>query len=60
MLGPYRLVERTEAVGLAEVWTAYHAGLRRYVVAKVLLPHLVAQPGYLERFQPHGQFAHYR
>ena len=50
-LGPYRLVERAGAGGMAEVWRAYQPGLERYVAVKVLPSRYATQPGYLERFR---------
>jgi serine/threonine protein kinase len=50
-LGPYRLVERAGAGGMAEVRKGYQARLDRYVAIKVLPRHLAGQPGYVERFE---------
>jgi tetratricopeptide (TPR) repeat protein len=49
-LGPYRLLERVGAGGMATVYKAYHAAMDRYVAIKVLPRHLARDAGFLARF----------
>ena len=54
-LGKYRLLERMGMGGMAQVYKSYHAELDRYVAVKVLHPYLVADEGFLQRFQREGR-----
>lgn len=51
LLGPYRLVERAGAGGMAEVWRAHHPGLDLDVAIKVLARRYSDEPDYLARFR---------
>ena len=50
-LGSYRVLEPLGRGGMAEVYKGYHPLLDRYVAIKVLLPHLVKDSAFAERFQ---------
>ncbi len=50
-LGSYRVLEPLGRGGMAEVYKGYHPLLDRYVAIKVLLPHLVKDSSFAERFQ---------
>ena len=50
-LGPYRILERVGAGGMATVYKAYHAAMDRYVAIKVLPQHLARDPNFRARFQ---------
>jgi serine/threonine protein kinase len=50
-IGPYRLVGRAGAGGMAEVWRAYDARLKRYVAIKFLSPRYATDQQYLDRFR---------
>jgi serine/threonine protein kinase len=49
-LGPYRVLERIGAGGMATVYKAYHAAMDRYVAIKVLPPHLARHADFHARF----------
>src|SRR5215217_7438214 len=49
-LGPYRVLERIGAGGMATVYRAYHAAMDRYVAIKVLPRHLARDPDFHARF----------
>ena len=49
-LGPYRVLERIGAGGMATVYRAYHAAMDRYVALKVLPRHLAHHPDFHARF----------
>ncbi|MFN8636266.1 MAG: serine/threonine-protein kinase [Chloroflexota bacterium] len=53
--GPYRLVSRAGAGGMAEVWRAYDVRLKRYIAVKFLSPRYGTDPEYLERFAREAQ-----
>ena len=52
-----RLLQRPNVVSEAAAKESAHAGRPRHRRAA---HHGAVVPAYLERFQPHGQFAHYR
>jgi serine/threonine protein kinase len=54
-VGPYRLVGRAGSGGMAEVWRAYDARLKRYVAIKFLSPRYATDQTYLERFRHEAQ-----
>src|SRR6476619_6962235 len=54
-VGPYRLVGQAGSGGMAEVWRAYDARLKRYVAIKFVSPRYVSDPLYLERFRHEAQ-----
>jgi serine/threonine protein kinase len=49
--GKYRLVERLGQGGMAEVFSAFQAGVERLVVVKILHCHLASDETFVERFQ---------
>jgi serine/threonine protein kinase len=54
-IGPYRLVGRAGSGGMAEVWRAYDARLKRYVAIKFLSPRYATDSTYLDRFRNEAQ-----
>src|SRR3954471_9978626 len=54
-VGPYRLVGRAGSGGMAEVWRAYDARLKRYVAIKFLSPRYATDDLYLDRFRHEAQ-----
>ncbi|MCP5099703.1 MAG: serine/threonine protein kinase, partial [Chloroflexi bacterium] len=54
-LGKYRIQSRLAQGGMADVYLAYEAQLRRQVVVKVILPHLANNEEYAARFQREAQ-----
>src|SRR5438105_4263896 len=54
-LGKYELHERLGRGGMAEVWKAFDAQLRRYVAIKLLHANLQADPDFVARFTHEAQ-----
>src|SRR5207248_1164186 len=54
-LGKYELHERLGRGGMAEVWKAFDAQLRRYVAIKLLHANLLADPDFVARFTHEAQ-----
>lgn len=50
-VGPYRLVEKLGAGGMAEVYKAYHPRLERYVAIKFIRPELATDEDFKARFE---------
>lgn len=50
-IGRYKIVERLGQGGMAEVFKGYQAHLDRFVAIKVMHPNLVAEKGFIKRFQ---------
>jgi phosphate/phosphite/phosphonate ABC transporter binding protein len=54
LIGRYRILDRLATGGMAEIFLACEqgtAGLRRLVVIKRILPHLAADPSYVDMFR---------
>jgi eukaryotic-like serine/threonine-protein kinase len=50
-LGPYRIVERIGAGGMATVYKAFEPSMNRYVAIKAMPAHLARDPNFRLRFQ---------
>jgi serine/threonine-protein kinase len=50
-LGPYKLEAKLGGGGMADVYRAYQASVKRYIAIKVMLPEIANQPGFVERFE---------
>jgi serine/threonine protein kinase/Tol biopolymer transport system component len=50
-LGQYQILEELGQGGMAVVYKAWQASLRRYVAIKVMLPHLLTDREFVQRFQ---------
>ena len=53
--GQYHLIELITSGGMATIYKGYQPGLDRIVAIKILPEYLLAQPGFLERFQIEAQ-----
>ncbi len=51
LAGRYRLTEHIASGGMGEVWKGQDEVLGRIVAVKIMLPSLVAEPGFAERFR---------
>ncbi|HRF96525.1 MAG TPA: serine/threonine-protein kinase, partial [Aggregatilineales bacterium] len=56
-LGQYEIVEMLGAGGMGSVYRATQRALNRTVAVKVMLPQMVQEPGFLERFNREAQTA---
>ncbi|HLI09659.1 MAG TPA: protein kinase [Ktedonobacteraceae bacterium] len=54
-LGAYLIQAKLGEGGMARVYKAYHARLRRDVAIKVILPQVADKPGFKERFEQEAQ-----
>src|SRR5436309_9787908 len=54
-LGAYLIQSKLGEGGMAKVYKAYHARLRREVAIKVILPQVADKSGFLERFEREAQ-----
>ena len=54
-LGAYQIQAKLGEGGMARVYRAYHARLRRDVAIKVILPQAADKPGFKERFEQEAQ-----
>lgn len=50
-IGPYRILEQIGQGGMATVYKAYQPSMDRYVAVKVLPPHFMQDPNFVERFK---------
>lgn len=55
MLGAYLIQSKLGEGGMARVYKAYHARLRRDVAIKIVLPQVADKPGFKERFEREAQ-----
>jgi eukaryotic-like serine/threonine-protein kinase len=51
LAGRYKLTDHVAAGGMGEVWRGQDEVLGRTVAVKIMLPSLVAEPGFVERFR---------
>jgi eukaryotic-like serine/threonine-protein kinase len=51
LAGRYKLTDHVAAGGMGEVWRGQDEVLARTVAVKIMLPSLVAEPGFVERFR---------
>ena len=56
-LGAYFIQAKIGEGGMAQVYKAYHARLRREVAIKVILPEIADQAGFRERFEREAQMS---
>jgi len=56
-LGAYFIQAKIGEGGMAQVYKAYHARLRREVAIKVILPQIADQSGFRERFEREAQLS---
>lgn len=54
-LGPYKLETALGKGGMATVFRAFQASVRRPVAIKVMAPEIASQPGFMERFVQEAQ-----
>jgi len=54
-LGPYKLEAPLGKGGMAAVYRAYQASVRRYVAIKVMASEIANEPGFVERFEREAQ-----
>jgi serine/threonine-protein kinase len=54
-LGPYKLEAPLGKGGMAAVYRAYQASVKRYVAIKVMAPEVAEQAGFVERFEREAQ-----
>lgn len=49
-IGPYKLEQQLGRGGMATVFRAFQASVKRYVAIKVMSPEIANEPGFVERF----------